>query len=292
MTKPNLAPATGTSPAPVSADVAERASLAPCARGHEPAMPPAPPVNYLTAARAMLALTRDKENTRHVFDVVRAVNGTSPKRGFDRFCASPLGQATIEDPHRLLRVMDDRAALLNLPENTFGHAYARFMEREGLSTNGVHEASVAVADDYETFVADYPWLATYHWHMNLTHDLYHILTGYGRDALGEGAVLRFTFEHSHTDGIRFIARFAGLRVRLEDFGIPAGAVLREAGRLGREATGFVTTDWVSLFERPLDEVRRRLNVGTPRRYLAIAPERLAKIGATAQTPQHGQAHAA
>ena len=99
-------------------------------------------------------------------------------------------------------------------------------------------------------------------------------------------MLRFTYEHSHTEGVRFIARFAGLRVRLEDRGIPAGRVMREAARLGQEAADFVTADWVALLDRPLDEVRRTLNVGVPEVYLSIPKARLARIGATDDTPLH------
>ena len=258
-----------------------------------PRDPPTFPVNYARAAKAMLDLTRDKEDTTHVFSVIRNVNGTSPLPAFHRFCASETGRRALAEPHRLLRAMDDRDRLRALPEDTFGHAYARFMDREGLSTNGVQEAAAEAGTDYDMLRRDYPHAYAYYWYQNLSHDLYHVLTGYGRDALGEGAVLRFTYEHSGSNGIKFIARFAGLRVRLEDRGIPAGPILREAGRLGREANDFITADWASLLDRPLEEVRQRLNVGTPRRYLAVPQARLARIGATDETPlAHHEPHAA
>ena len=253
----------------------------------DPAMPPALPVNYLRAAKSMLDLIDDKEDTRYVFDVIRQVNGASPEPAFRRFCASGTGQRAMREPHRLLDAMDDREGLRALPADTLGHAYARFMDREGLSTNGVQEAAVAAGTDYDMLRRDYPWAYAYYWYQNLSHDLYHILTGYGRDALGEGAVLRFTYEHSGSNGIKFISRFAGLRVRVEDPKVPAGAILREAGRLGREARDFITADWTTLLDLPLAEVRSRLNVGTPRRYLAVPPERLARIGATDKTPLPG-----
>ena len=276
--------ATGQAPEPVSADDAARAARAPTDDGRAPEMPPSEPVNYLRAAKAMYDLTRDKEDTTHVFNVIRNVNGDSAERAFRRFCASDVGRASMADPLRLLRAMDDRDRLRALPADTFGHAYARFMDREGLSTNGVQEAAVAAGTDYDMLRRDYPWAYAYYWHQNLSHDLYHVLTGYGRDALGEGAVLRFTYEHSGSNGIKFIARFAGLRVRLEDLRIPAGPILREAGRLGREAEDFITADWVALLDLPLAEVRARLNVGVPKVYLSVPQARLAKIGATDETP--------
>ena len=287
--------ATGAAPRPVSADDAGRAALPPRAGlDTPPVMPPHPPVNYLRAAKAMYDLTRDKEDTTHVFNCIRSVNGTSTEAAFQRFCASETGRLSMEEPLRLLRAMDDRERLRALPEDTFGRAYARFMDREGLSTNGVQEAAVAAGTDYDMLRREYPWAYAYFWHQNLSHDLYHVLTGYGRDALGEGSVLRFTYEHSGSNGIKFISRFAGLRVRLEDLRIPAGAILREAGRLGREANDFITADWASLLDLPLAEVCARLNVGTPEIYLSVPQARLARIGATDETPleHHEQEQAA
>ena len=243
-----------------------------------PAMPPTQPKNYLRALVCFRRLANDKENTRHVFDIVRAVNGDSMVASFERFHAHPVGQLSMSDPMRLLRAMDDREALRALPEGTLGRAYLDFVEREGLDTNGVQEAAVEAGIDYEMLRRDYPHMYAYAWWQNLSHDLYHVVTGYNRDAVGEGAVLRFTYEHTGSDGARFIARFAGLKARLEAPRIPAGAIMREAARLGREANDFVTADWVALLERPLDEVRRTLNVGTPSVYLSVPKEVLLAIG--------------
>ena len=243
-----------------------------------PVMPPIQRKDYLRALVCFRRLVNDKENTRHVFDIVRAVNGDSMVGSFERFHAHETGRLAMADPARLLRAMDDREALRALPEDTLGRAYLAFVEREGLDTNGVQEAAVEAGIDYEMLRRDYPHMYAFAWWQNLSHDLYHVVTGYGRDAIGEGAVLRFTYEHSGSLGARFIARLAGLRGRMEAPRLPAGAIMREASRLGRAANDFVTADWVALLPRPLDEVRRALNVGTPDAYLAVPKDLLASIG--------------
>ena len=243
-----------------------------------PVRPPSPPRNYLRALICFRRLVNDKENTRHVFDIVRAVNGDSMKASFDRFHAAEVGRQAMADPMRLLRVMDDRDALRALPEGTLGRAYLAFVEREGLDTNGVQEAAVEAGIDYDMLYRDYPHMYAYAWWQNLSHDLYHVVTGYGRDALGEGAVLRFTYEHTGSDGARFIARLAGLQGRREAPRVPCGAIMREASRLGQEANDFVTADWVALLALPLDEVRAQLNVGTPWVYQAVPRAVLDAIG--------------
>jgi ubiquinone biosynthesis protein COQ4 len=249
---------------------------------HSPYLAPYPapfPVNYPKALLAMYRLTRDKENTRHVFDVVRHTNGSSTEPAFRRFDASEVGRKQREDRARLLRALDDRDRLRRLPEGTFGRTYADFMDREGLSTNGVQDADrEANPGRLETLERDFPEAYTYFWYMNLSHDLYHVLTGYHRDALGEAALLRFTHEHTGSNGIKFIARMAGLRIRLEDRGVPVGKIMSEAARLGAEAEDFITTDWTELLDLPLGEVRERLNVGRPETYLSVPKERLYAIG--------------
>ena len=243
-----------------------------------PVMPPVQPKNYLRALVCFRRLANDKENTRHVFDIVRAVNGDSMVASFERFHASDVGRRAMDDPGCLLRAMGDRDALRALPEGTLGRAYLAFVEREGLDTNGVQEAAVEAGIDYDVLRRDYPHMYAYAWWQNLSHDLYHVVTGYNRDAIGEGAVLRFTYEHSGSDGARFIARFAGLRARMEAPRVPAGAIMREASRLGREANDFITADWIALLPMPLDEVRRTLNVGTPHAYLSVPKDVLLSIG--------------
>ena len=46
-----------------------------------------------------------------------------------------------------------------------------------------------------------------------THDLFHILTGYGRDALGEQCVLGFTYGQTGNYGNFFIAYAGGLELK-------------------------------------------------------------------------------
>ena len=240
--------------------------------------PPALPRNYLLALRSMYRLTRDKENTRHVFDVVRHANGDSTQGGLERFAASEAGRRVLDDPTALLRKLSDREALRRLPEGTLGRTYAAFMDREGLDTNGVQEAAVEAGVDYAWLEEHYPKAHAYYWHQNLTHDLYHIVTGYNRDAIGEAALLRFTHEHTGSDGIKFIAFFAGLRCRLEERSLPVGKIMKEAAENGAAANSFITADWHALLEMPLGEARAALNVSLPSVYLAQDPVLLHSIG--------------
>lgn len=232
-------------------------------------LPPANPVNLPAALRNMWRLIRNKEDTRLVFEVVRHVSGKSSYPAFHEFCASDYGRSIIADPGRHLRLMDDREGLRSLPVGTFGRAYADFMDREGLFTNGVYEAAREAGFGLEEFEKDYPEYHTFRHVIMLTHDLYHIITGYGRDGLGEAALLAFTHEQHGENGAAFIAFFAGLKVRSERFDIPVGQIMKEAREMGRASARFLCTDLTEMLDWPLEEVRRTLNVGPAPLYASI-----------------------
>ena len=237
-----------------------------------PVMPPTPPRNLPRAMRGMFDLIRDKEETRHVFTIVRAMNGDSMRPAFDRFHASEAGRRWREDREHLLRAMSDRDALRQLPAGTLGRIYVDFMDCEGLSTNGVQDAARGSGYDYDAMERDHPDLYVFSWFNNLAHDLHHIVIGYGRDGLGEAALLAFTYEHTGSAGANFIAHMGGLKARADAPRVPVGRILREAHTLGRNAADFMAVDWTTLLPLPLDEVRRRLRVTLPHAYLAVPKE--------------------
>ncbi|MBB4660051.1 Coq4 family protein [Parvularcula dongshanensis] len=243
-----------------------------------PVMPPTPPRNLPRAFKGMFDLIRDKEETRHVFTIVRAMNGDSMRPAFDRFHASAAGRRWREDREHLLRAMSDRDTLRRLPPGTLGRIYVDFMDREGLSTNGVQDAARGSGYDYDAMERDHPDLYVFSWFNNLAHDLHHIVTGYGRDGLGEAALLAFTHEHTGSAGANFIAHMGGLKARVDAPRVPVGRILREAHKIGRRAADFMAIDWTALLSLPLEDVRAQLRLTPPETYLAVPKHVLDGIG--------------
>jgi ubiquinone biosynthesis protein COQ4 len=98
------------------------------------------------------------------------------------------------------------------------------------------------------------------------HDLWHVVSGYGRDLVGEASLLTFTFAQTWNPGVGFIAAVAYLRIG----DVPgARGLLREAFRRGRRAAWLPGEDWEALLALPLDEVRSRLRVGRPPCYEGV-----------------------
>lgn len=235
----------------------------------EPAFPSAP-VDPMEAWRAFNRLIADKEDTRHVFDFIRAVNGRSGEPHFRRFLQSEHGRAVIADRSKLERALTGRAALEAMGPGTFAAAYLEYLDQEGLDPLGVREAAIASAPDiYETLRRDYPEFEAMTFNGQLTHDLFHVLTGYGRDALGEALLLVFTGVQNGSRGVRLLGRMAGLRIRWEVRALPVGRMMTNAVRMAETAENFATTDLTALFPLPLEAARARLKVAPDPLYAEI-----------------------
>jgi ubiquinone biosynthesis protein COQ4 len=215
----------------------------------------------LTAIRAVQALFANGDDTRQIFVILRALRGRSGLRAFQRFAASPTGAQILRDRRSLLAMLEDRATLAALPAGSMGRAYFDFMESEKLSANGLVQAS----QDWDNDPVP-PDASLFRERMRDSHDLTHILTGYGRDPLGELCLLAFMFRHSRNLGQALIVAMAWSRLP------PAArAAVKQAFRNGKRAQWFMTLDYEALLSRPLDDVRRELRIAAPTAYQAVTP---------------------
>ncbi|MGZ3276907.1 MAG: Coq4 family protein [Caulobacteraceae bacterium] len=214
-----------------------------------------------TALRAAARLVADPRDTRQVFVVMTALRGRSGRRIFDRFMASPVGARVTAERRRLLDRLQDRAALAALPEGSLGRAYLAFMQSEQLTADGLVEASEAGRTG-----AVSPAAALFRDRMRDMHDLTHMVTGYGRDGLGELCLLAFMFRHTGNPGGVLIALMGLGKFARHGAGRMARAALFEAFRNGGKSAWLPGQDWEALLARPLADVRRELGVVLPSRY--------------------------
>jgi hypothetical protein len=90
----------------------------------------------------------------------------------------------------LLDHLRDRDALARLPEGSLGRAYLAHIERYGLDPGKL----VALGRSYEREIStDDEGVRWYADRSELSHDLAHVLTGYGADGLGETALIWFSY---------------------------------------------------------------------------------------------------
>lgn len=218
----------------------------------------------LRAIRHMRALIADKEDTSHVFHIIESLNGNSQVKTLKRFLGSADGRARYSERRYLPPLLDDHETLRKLPEGSVGRAYVDFMEREGLSAQGLVDEFEKYRGGKADFDDDLSWFGN---RLRDTHDLFHVLTGYGRDALGEDALLAFSHSQHGGFGIMFIAIIGAWEVyKVAPKEAKIFSVFLEGRRSGRLAQKIAEQDIPALLAENLDSVRTRLGIRPPVAY--------------------------
>jgi len=218
----------------------------------------------LEAWRALQRLFADPDDTAAVFEIIDALPGRSGERAYRRFAASAVGQKVLRADRELLDVLNDREALLTLAEGSFGRSYAEFTAAEQISADGL----VAASQGDGTLQPDPdPGARRFFNRLRDSHDLEHVVSGFGRDLRGEGALLALGLAQIWTPGIALIVGMAWLRGDREE-----RRILRDGFRRGRRAAWLAGVDWEALLPLPLEEVRRRLRLDPPPVYEAVRSE--------------------
>ncbi|WP_370237039.1 MULTISPECIES: Coq4 family protein [Henriciella] len=223
-----------------------------------------PKFRPLKAWSHMQKLIANKEDTEQVFLIIESLNGNNLQKDFERFLASDRGVEELQKRTYLPPILDQHGPLHNMPEGSVGRTYAEFMEREGLTAAGLVTESETRESDWRDYDDDLLWYAN---RLRDTHDMFHILTGYGRDALGEATLLGFTHSQHGGLGIRFINFMGGREIsKVAPKSANIRAVLREGREHGKVAKRIIEQDILALLPRQLEDVRAELNINEPALY--------------------------
>ena len=225
---------------------------------------PTKPVNLWKAWKAFRGLVGDRNDTRYVFEFFENTNGHSYERYFDEFLSTDYGKGMVEDYEKLGAYLFDRAKLESFGPGTFADAYLKHMDENGFDAEGVHHAALAQAPERMSLLKkEYPEIFAVSYNGSVTHDMYHVLAGYGADPLGEALLLVFSGRMSGSRGACWLGRLAGLQIRSEIPSWPVGRMMSEAVRNSVAATKFHTVDLTQYLHLPLEDARAQLNVGRP-----------------------------
>ncbi len=225
-------------------------------------------IRPLDALRGVRSLLRDPDDTEKVFDIIDALSGRSIEHSFERFRRTASGARLLEEQPDLVAALNDRERLLAMPAGTLGRTYGEFVVREEISADGLVGASESIAEPDPSVPAERYWFGA---RLRDMHDLWHVVTGYNRDLVGEASLLAFSYAQIKNRGIGFIVLVAYLKAGQKD--VPwARPMIREGYRRGKNAQWLPAQDWEALLSKPLDEVRRDLGVGDPPVYEEVRSE--------------------
>lgn len=243
---------------------------APIRRQAAPAAGPTPlakpKLHWGVALKALRRLLNDKEDTGQVFEIMRALNGTSTADGYQRLLTTVQGgRIAYEREELAVRLMDD-AWLDSFKDGSVGAIYRDFVRAEQLSAEGLAEVSRIDGNDID-IQHPYAWMGR---RTRDIHDIWHILSGYHRDGLGESCLVAFSYAQTKGLGWALIAVGATLRSRGGEH--PYAKAIWQGYKRGKAAAWLLGEDYDRLLNEPLEVARKRLGITPPTLYDAIPPE--------------------
>jgi ubiquinone biosynthesis protein COQ4 len=245
---------------PASSETAMDRSLSRPGRRH---------IEPFRALRALRRLLADKEDTTQVFEIMNALAGGSVRRGYQRLLDDPEGGRQAFMQTELADRLQDKAWLRTMPPGSVGRAYLDFIEERDLSAYGLAGESRKVADSEIDAAHPHAWYAR---RLRDVHDIWHVLTGYRTDALGEACVVAFSLPQTRSPGFGLIAAGVAVEFARAGTGHPCARAILQAWRRGGRAAWLPGLDYEALLAEPLETVRARLGLAGPTLYDRVPVE--------------------
>jgi ubiquinone biosynthesis protein COQ4 len=229
----------------------------------------------LRALKALRRLMSDKEDTAAVFELMRALSGNSVPNGYRRLLKSPEGGRIAYERIEFAELLSDPKWLAQFGPGTVGEAYRNFIAERNISAEGLAQESRKDPDSEIDAAHPFAW---YGRRMRDVHDVWHVLTGYGTDGLGEACVVAFSYQQTKSLGFAVIARAAQSRMRQLKSDLPYAKAVEEGWRNGKKTAWLPEVDYVALFGENLEAARARLGIARPVIYESIPVEARNPVG--------------
>ncbi len=204
----------------------------------------------LKLGRAFVSLVRNPRDLDVVFSLADALDKTEDVLGPIReaFASSAPGAEGLRNWHRL-RI--DVGALARLPNGTLGRTFADFVAREGIDPDELFRDRAVTNKD--------EWILE---HLFETHDVWHVVTGFGTDVAGELGLQAFYLSQFPArlgmlllaGGLlnTFLFEFDDRNPRLEE--------LTKGWAVGAATQSMLGVDWNRYWDRDLDDIRAEFGI--------------------------------
>ena len=229
------------------------------------------PIRVLKALKAFRQLAQNKEDTEQVFEIIRALSGSSILRNFHRMLATSEGGRQAYLAEELADRLVDRDWLAQFATGTVGARYRDFIALRDLSAYGLAEESRKLGEPDVDAAHPVAWFMR---RLRDIHDIWHVLTGYGTDALGEASVVAFTYGQLGQFQPRVSVGGCCARIAQAHWPQPYGRAIYEGYRHGRTSAWLPAQDYL----KPL---RNAAGTGARRTEARAAPHlRIRAAGST------------
>jgi ubiquinone biosynthesis protein COQ4 len=227
-----------------------------------------PRIQWILAAKTLTRLMIDPQDTRQLARLTVALSGRSQADLYIRFKKSAVGARILSQRIDLHGFLNDPAYLAALPENSLGQHILAYMSQNHLSVEHLKSLTQDATDRLGKGGAKVALFAD---RMRDLHNVYHVLTGYGRDEFGEMFVLAFSYPQQRVRSFAVIALTASLNfsLRLLWRGIwPAGilSTTMAAFRAGAQSAWLPGEDIEAMLAEDIQALRQRLNIPEPVAY--------------------------
>lgn len=187
-------------------------------------------------------------DTKAIFDIANGLRETDLYDEFIRYAHSqPTVSQVIQE--RYFAPTINLNDLLKCPQDSLGYCYASTMIRENLQP--VFYPNIGIEEDY-SYIA---------MRMRQTHDIWHIITGFGTDPACEAGLQAFTLAQMRSP--LAIALLGGLLVNALKSSSslhPLFERIQQGWLMGENALPFLAEKWEDSWSRPLAEWRTALKV--------------------------------
>ena len=158
-------------------------------------------------------------------------------RAHDLMAATETGRRLLAERPDIVEQLADRESPETLPAGSVGRAYLAFVEREGISAQGIRDAAEIGAPGQAAIPYPYDYVQA---RFRDTHDLWHEVVGFHGDLVGEISLLSFGLGQIFNPAIALIVG-VGL-FRTTEFP-QVRPVMLEAFKRSRKSTFLLTQPW-------------------------------------------------
>ena len=210
------------------------------------------------------------------------------ERMLSAFCKTPDGYELLRSRPNLSEIYASQSSIDAFPAGSLGQWYVTFMTDFGLT----EEPYRSIANEQVARLAHDPERAWFHLRVDTSHDIRHVLAGYGPERLGEFCLLSFRYGQIHHPGMAIVIFLSVLDLIFVHRCRGLMAVW-EAYHRGRRARLLDLLPWEKCFAEPLAVHRANLGLTPPQSYhCPFAPDAYVRTNAQAQYGELGSSASA